>query len=573
MSKVIVIGGGVAGMSAAHELIERGFDVEVLERNPHYVGGKARSVDVPGSNQIDSALYLPGEHGFRFFPGFYKHVMDTMQRIPLGNGKTVYDNLVSTLTVMISQKDDKPIVFPVNFPKSLKDVVKMFKGFKSFSQELADDDIEYFSSRVWRLMTSCQSRFDEEYDGISWWEFTGAGQRGQAYQRLLAGGLTRSLVACKAKTASTRTGGAIFLQLLYLMMDASSDNTDRVLNGPTNDAWLTPWMAYLRSKGVKYHSGAVVNRLQVSAGKISGVTYRMEGAQQDVEATADYYLLAVPVERAAGLVNNDMLAVDPSLRNIVRLAPNVEWMNGIQFFLNTPLNMNRGHTIYSGSNWALTSISQKQFWPGYDLSRRGNGKVVSILSVDISDWENEGDFNKKQARHCTHEEIKREVWAQLKQELNVGGKDVLRDDMLETSYLDSSIVSAHEAMGEAMLADLTLDEQDKLNKVFNLEPLLVNQINTWAIRPDAITRIPNLFLASDYVKTYTDLATMEGANEAARRAVNGILAANGSKANLCGVWKLETPWLLRVFRVADAAVFKAEKFWRGLIKSVTSSKP
>jgi 15-cis-phytoene desaturase len=29
--KVIILGGGVAGMSAAHELIERGFEVSVYE--------------------------------------------------------------------------------------------------------------------------------------------------------------------------------------------------------------------------------------------------------------------------------------------------------------------------------------------------------------------------------------------------------------------------------------------------------------------------------------------------------------------------------------------------------------
>ncbi len=32
--KVVIIGGGVAGMSAAHELIERGFEVVVYDRNP-----------------------------------------------------------------------------------------------------------------------------------------------------------------------------------------------------------------------------------------------------------------------------------------------------------------------------------------------------------------------------------------------------------------------------------------------------------------------------------------------------------------------------------------------------------
>ena len=74
--KVIVLGGGVAGMSAAHELIERGFQVTVYEKKK-IPGGKARSVPVPDSGK-GGRSDLPGEHGFRFFPSFYKHVTDTM---------------------------------------------------------------------------------------------------------------------------------------------------------------------------------------------------------------------------------------------------------------------------------------------------------------------------------------------------------------------------------------------------------------------------------------------------------------------------------------------------------------
>ncbi len=85
----------------------------------------------------------------------------------------------------------------------------------------------------------------------------------------------------------------------------------------------------------------------------------------------------------------------------------------------------------------------------------------------------------------------------------------------------------------------------------NLEPLLINTAGSWADRPDAVTRIPNLFLASDFVRTHTDLATMEGANEAARRAVNGILDASGSRAPRCGVWKLREPALLAPLRALD----------------------
>jgi uncharacterized protein with NAD-binding domain and iron-sulfur cluster len=43
-----VLGGGVAGLSAAHELAERGFEVTVHEQRDA-PGGKARSIPVAGS--------------------------------------------------------------------------------------------------------------------------------------------------------------------------------------------------------------------------------------------------------------------------------------------------------------------------------------------------------------------------------------------------------------------------------------------------------------------------------------------------------------------------------------------
>ena len=43
---VAILGGGVAGLSAAHELAERGFAVTVYESSARF-GGKARSYGVP----------------------------------------------------------------------------------------------------------------------------------------------------------------------------------------------------------------------------------------------------------------------------------------------------------------------------------------------------------------------------------------------------------------------------------------------------------------------------------------------------------------------------------------------
>lgn len=154
------------------------------------------------------------------------------------------------------------------------------------------------------------------------------------------------------------------------------------------------------------------------------------------------------------------------------------------------------------------------------------------------------------AKQCTHEQIGRETWAQLKASLNVPGQPVLlSDDMLHSWFLDPDIVPA------------PADGQGDIER--NSEPLLVNYIRSWDCRPDAYTRIPNLFLASDYVRTYTDLATMEGANEAARRAVNAILDASGSDAPLCQLWKLHEPDWLAPWRAQDQRRYDAGMPWDG----------
>ena len=127
-NRVIVLGGGVAGMSAAHELIERGFEVVVLERGM-LAGGKARSIPVgddsgPSGHEVADTgpgsieHNLPGEHGFRFFPGFYKHVIDTMRRIPSFDGRTAADHLVSTTRVGFTQYGKPTFVIPAQFPRT-----------------------------------------------------------------------------------------------------------------------------------------------------------------------------------------------------------------------------------------------------------------------------------------------------------------------------------------------------------------------------------------------------------------------------------------------------------------------
>ena len=554
---VIVLGGGVAGMTVAHELVERGFDVHIFEQR-NMPGGKARSINIPtfAVRQNVGSVYLgplapdrrdlPGEHGFRFFPRFYKHVIDTMQRIPVGGSRSAADNLVDTASTMLARFDRRPLKLPTTAPQSILELFHQVNDLNSiFGPELGipPEDFAFFGQRIWQILTSCAERRLGEYEKIGWWEFIGANNRSEEYQKLFGIGCTRSVVAAQARRASSKTIGDMFVQYFFNIAEPTV-NADRVLNGPTNDVWLGPWLDYLRSRGVEYHLDSRVRSIELRGGLVRGVT--VERDRTVVQEHADYYVAALPVEVMATLITDEMVRVDPSLANIFPLSRNVGWMNGIQFYLSDDVPISRGHTIYLDSPWALTSISQRQFWPGVDLRRYGDGRIRGILSVDISDWDTPGLFGKP-ARQCTREEVKNEVWEQLKRSLNVTGTTLLSDDNLRDWFLDPDV---NPILGT------------------NSEPLLVNLVDTWRLRPTATTRIRNFFLASDYVQTFTDLATMEGANEAGRRAVNGILEACGVTASPCQIWNLHEPELLQAWRAHDLNRYRRGLPWEDTLMSL-----
>ena len=59
-----------------------------------------------------------------------------------------------------------------------------------------------------------------------------------------------------------------------------------------------------------------------------------------------------------------------------------------------------GHANYLDSDWALTSISQAQFWPTVNLANYGDGSVRGVLSVIISNWNKSLFTGRPDAKKC-----------------------------------------------------------------------------------------------------------------------------------------------------------------------------
>ncbi|MFC0588236.1 FAD-dependent oxidoreductase [Novosphingobium aquiterrae] len=549
---VAIFGGGVAGLSAAHELAERSgagvdFEIHVYERRAEQLGGKARSIWVPHSAR-DGRDPLPGEHGFRFFPGFYKHLPDTMERIPTAHG-SVFDNLVVADRLEVARFGAAPIVISARFPKTLSDLVTDIEAMFS-NTGLLPGEARFFAERLWQVLTSCQDRRLAEYEGITWWNFLDADNHSPAYRNLLVDGLSRSLLANDPSHASVRTVGDTNIQLI-LGMVSPTHPTDRLLDGPTSKVWIEPWRAHLESLGVQFHHDTAALQFGIADGACTGV--EVITGQTRSQVSADAYVFALPVERMTKVLSaskgrpDDPLAADPALPGVVAVSQNVRWMNGIQFFLYKDVPITHGHLLFADTPWALTGISEAQFWSDEHLPGCGDGTVNGILSACISEWDAPGILFGKTALQCSRQEIAQEVWAQIKASVNVGGTVLLEDDNVHSHFLDPDLVQHPD--GTIHLSDA--------------EPLFVNFINSWVQRPAAVLQTRNLMLASDYVQTFTDVACMEAANEAARRAVNGVLDLFGSSAAPCELWPLHEPAIFAPFRRHDQARFDRGLPWDG----------
>ncbi|MEJ8661117.1 hydroxysqualene dehydroxylase [Streptomyces sp. MS1.AVA.4] len=517
---VAVLGGGVAGLTAAHELAERGLRVTVYERRA--LGGKARSMDVPDSGK-GGRRPLPAEHGFRFIPGIYHNLPDTMRRIPFpGNPNGVWDNLVAPPEMSFARTGAEDLRIPLPWPGhrppelTLDEIRRALTAFIDTALGIPLHESAYFVNRGLVFLTSCDERRDEAWERTPWWDFIRAEEMSYDYQRILAVGLTRNIVATKAEEASTRTVATLLEAFVFNALGRGADGPlDRILNAPTNEAWIDPWAAHLRSLGVEFRIGWTLRELVYGSGRITGALMEdPDGARRTV--TADHYVSAVPVEHARRTWSAALRAADPQLARCDRLE--TDWMTGIQFYLTEKAPLLHGHLNCIDSPWSLTAIQQAGHWPHRDFPRDyGDGIAVDCLSVDISEWDRPGILYGRTAKQCTREQVAREVWAQLKAALNDTGRPVLKDSALHSWFLDPGV----DGLGTPHPT--------------NEDELLIHPVGTFHNRPSAASRVPNLFLSGDYVAVDIDLATMEGANASARAAVNALLDRIGSPATRCTI--------------------------------------
>lgn len=536
---------------------------------------------------------VAAEHGFRFFPSFYRHLFDSMRRTPIlvprdseRTKATAFENLVPTDGLGFA-RDGKALSFVI--PR--RAILSLEATRKILNQVLEEleytvEDIQRFSLKLFKYMTTSTARRHAEYEHASWGAFLDSQRYSDVSRTHIEFGPQMS-AALRGSASDARTQGNITVQLLMdqLKPDALCDYT---LAGPTTGAWFDHWHEFLKNnQDVEFWRGRLVGFEAKDTGRrdddtpIKSVQPVVEGAP----VKGNFYVLALSLPAMAKLADSFLAAAADAgiheklddIRKVKAFAGDLstladakpkgplQHLSGIQYYFDQDVRFWRGHTQYLDSAWGLTSIAQPQFW---NRVRDPNDEYRSILSVDI------GIFDRKYVPHgsppgtegktaweCTADEIARFTWEQIYGH---------HDDSFKKRY--GPHAKFPEPIAYSLDGTLVFDPTRNSRQKSNSSPFLVNKTHEYPTRPGRLTTDPErskcisrydviadrYVLAGTFMQTFTRLTSMEAANESARHAVNALLQVWSIGGDRCDIWDPEDNEVedLQWFKDLDAKMFE-----------------
>jgi uncharacterized protein with NAD-binding domain and iron-sulfur cluster len=494
--RVCVLGAGIGGLSAAHELNKLGHEVTVYERNPE-VGGLARSRFEP-----DGSL---GEYCWHAFGAGYGNLLSLLGEIPSGQGGTVADRLRPVGQWVYGCEGERAVFENAScfLTKASPTAFARFLG--KLGTRLTWRDV-YRLGLLFLFLQTTDPRRLEPYDDVLWSDFVAPLSPGV---RRWVTDPASIILGMDIERLSAHT-------MLEILSPAALDDFQRewhegelvrfsCLDGPMHQMWLEPWRAHLESRGVCFHLETPVQRVRCEGGRVVGV--EVEGPAGVETVAADHYVNALSVEAIARVLDGA-----PERRRQLQELSELSRQTQVQvlYRLHDKLEHETPTILYFvDSPWQISTRFERSFARDHDGAP---GADEELLAAGIGIWHRPGVVYGKPARACTREELVEEVWQQMRRAPGLLRSFRTRDGR------------GLEALGYASAGIWHSYGYDPAHGAFcSWEPKFSNNVGTLALRPQVTDgRLENLVHAVAYARTRANIYNMESAAEAGVRAARAI---------------------------------------------------
>jgi FAD binding domain len=455
--------------------LEDRLEIEVVgDQDPAYDQKDALGRNL--SNRVEFAIVeqvLPGEHGFRFFPAFYRNLFDTMRRTPIFGEKdkvlcTAFDQLNATPHPAIAAGlggQPKDVASGISSVWQSNQMLKLLRNDLGF--QLSDlFGLEYY---MLRFLTSCSARREKEAEPINLLQYIGGHDPSRRFSKAALDFLThapRALAAMSATESDARTQLDVTAQLVSVNSLGQLPE-HMTLNGPTSKAWLDHWKVYLKNQGVEFFVGRITS-LEEIKDRYVPVWQKIDGCHKITEPVPEdpdhrfkapctdgsdieqhRFVLALSYQKATDLLWNyadDVMSADSAFRQLLefdvhggRRKPGnkglipvqrdpltgaepadypLRTISGAQMFFPGNYRFGEGNVYFARTPWDLTSISQLSYW----TDRDSLGEFRGQISVDVGAWHEFASRRGVKAAKEDHgnaawyssaDEIAAEIWAEV----------------------------------------------------------------------------------------------------------------------------------------------------------------
>lgn len=270
--KVAIVGGGIAGLSAAANLAERGFDVTLFEKN-EYLGGKVGSWKFESKGET-----LQVEHGFHAFFRQYYNLRNFMKKID------VYKHLIPIDDYIIFYQNGKQQGFAgIDNTPGLNIFDLRKKGVLDFWTFINPMSMSFL-----KLLRYHPVKTFEKYDGVNFEQF--AQQTAMPkHMRLVFNSFARAFFAEPHKMSLAE----LIKGFHFYFLSNDDGLIYDVLNDDFEHTFLKPTERFITQHGGKIQRNTAIDSIEYTDGKFI--------VQND---TFDYCILSLDVKHLKPLIQN-----------------------------------------------------------------------------------------------------------------------------------------------------------------------------------------------------------------------------------------------------------------------------